>query len=152
MPLTAQVTLSIVAHESSAGDLSSTLRATPAAYAETLTDGVGAGKSQVAWSSVRTMAATTETVTPAALADTRSGAAATVSLTAIKAVYAKNTGSGSLSFAGGPFPAGGQTVASGAVVAHIDASASGLAATGITVTGASGRSYELLLIGEGTVS
>jgi len=42
MALNAQITLSILAHETSSGDLSRTLRATPANYALSLGDGTGA--------------------------------------------------------------------------------------------------------------
>lgn len=152
MALNAQLSLSLVAHESSSGDLSSTLRSTPVSYAINLTDGTGENQAQVAWSDARTLSGSTDSVTPATLSDLRAGATATVTMTAIKAVYVRNTGSGSLSFAGGPFPSGGQTVTAGAVAAQIDPSAGGMSASGITVTGATGRSYEILLIGEGSVS
>lgn len=151
MALNAQITLSLVAQESSSGDLSSTLRVTPAAYAKTLTDGSGTDKAQVAWGDARTLAGASETLSPASLTDMRAGATATVTMTAIKAVYVRNTGTGSLSFAGGPFAAAGQTVSAGAVTVAVEPS-SGMAATGITVTGAIGRSYEILLIGEGSVA
>lgn len=152
MALNSQIAISLVAHESSVEDLSSTLRTTPVSYAAVLTDGTGENQAQVAWSDARTMSGSTESVNPSSLSDLRSGVTATVSMTAIKALYVKNTGSGSLSFAGGPFPAGGQTVSAGAVATQIDPSAGGMSASGITVAGAAGRSYEILLIGEGSVS
>ena len=42
MALNAQIMLSILAHETSAGDMSKTLRATPATYSASLSDGTAA--------------------------------------------------------------------------------------------------------------
>ena len=150
MPLAAQVALSILAHETSSGDLSRTLRATPANYALTLTDGTGANQAQVVWSDSRTLAGASETLNLTSLADTRDGAAVTVTMSAVKSLYARNSGTVTLTFAGSPFPAGGQAVAPGGAVVQCDPTAAGMAASGLTVTGSPGGSYDLVLIGEGT--
>ena len=152
MSLSAQITISLLAHEASNGDLSRTLRATPANYSLSLADGTGANQAQVAWSDSRTLAGASETLNLTALADTRDGAAVTVALSAVKALYAKNTGTAALTFAGAPFPAGGQAVAPGGSVVQCDPTAGGMAASGLTVTGSAGCAYDLVLIGEGTVT
>ena len=57
MPINAQVLLSVLSHESTSGDISQTLRVTPATYALSLGDGTGANQAQVAWSDSRTFPA-----------------------------------------------------------------------------------------------
>jgi hypothetical protein len=153
MALNAQIMLSILAHETSAGDLSRTLRATPASYALSLTDGTAANQAQVVWSDSRTLAGSSESLNLASLADTRDGAAVSVAITAAKAVYIKNShASISLTFAGSPLPAGGLTVAAGGAYTQIDPSSSGMATGTVTVTGSAGATYDIVLIGEGTVT
>lgn len=152
MPLNAQVALSIVAHETAAGDLSRQMRVTPATYAMLFTDGTGANQAQVVWSDSRTLSGASETLTLSSLADTRDGAAVTVALTAVKAAYLRNSHSSiSLSASGGPFGSG-VTVAPGGCVAVVDPSAGGLSASAVTVAGSAGGTYDIALIGEGTVT
>ena len=62
MPLNAQVAVSIVAHETAAGDLSRQMRVTPATYAMLFTDGTGANQAQVVWSDSRTLSGSSESV------------------------------------------------------------------------------------------
>ena len=93
MALTAQIALSILAHETSSGDLSRTLRATPANYAIRLTDGTGANQAQVVWSDARTATTSNDDLTLWNLSDTRDGASVTVAFTQVKLVYVKNTSS-----------------------------------------------------------
>lgn len=89
MALTAQITLSLIAHESTAGDISSTLRATPAGHAVTLTNGTGAGQAQVVWSDIRTISTPGgyEDLDFQGLQDDRGQ----VELTEVVALYIKNT-------------------------------------------------------------
>jgi hypothetical protein len=95
MPLNAQIMLSILAHETSAGDLSKTLRATPVSYAATLTDGNGANQAQVVWSDSRTAAnGQTDTIDMSALTDERG----TITLQGIKLIYFQNTGANAIYF------------------------------------------------------
>lgn len=152
MAFSAQITLSLLAHESEAGDISTALRVTPASYAVAMTDGSAANQAQVAWSDNRTLSSSSETLALSALPDVRSGATVTVTITAVKAYYVRNRGASSLAFAGAPFPAAGLTVAAGAVAMQSDQSAAGMAASGVTVTGTSGGSYDIVLFGEGSVS
>ena len=152
MALNAQITLSILAHESSSGDLSRTLRATPASYALSLTDGTGANQAQVVWSGTRTLSGASETLDLSSLSDTRDGAAVVTSLTAVKVAYLKNThASIGLTASGGPFGTACSIPAGGAAV-HVDPTAAGLSASGVTVTGSAGATYDIILIGEGTVT
>ena len=161
MALDAQILLSILAHESSSEDISRTLRATPASYSLTLGDGTGANQAQVVWSDSRTATTSTSTINLTSLSDDRG----TVAFTAIKAMYLRNTGSVAVNWNGGTWtsgplsapgdcllsiPAGGcavfaaPTAAGYAVPAGsqtIDIDASGGSAT-----------YEIILIGEGTVT
>ena len=48
MALNSQINISLIAHETSSGDLSQTIRVTPASYAAALTTGTGANQAQVA--------------------------------------------------------------------------------------------------------
>lgn len=152
MALAAQIQLSILAHETSNGDISRTLRATPVSYAMSLGDGTGANQAQVAWSGSRTLSGSSETLNPSSLPDTRDGAAVVVTLTAVKAAYIRNShASIGLTAAGGPFGSG-MTVPSGGVVVRTDPTAAGLSAAGVTVTASAGATYDIVLIGEGSVA
>lgn len=149
MALNAQIQLSVLAHETSNGDISRTLRATPVSYALSLTDGTGAGQAQVVWSDSRTPSGASETLNPASLPDTRDGAAVVVTMTAVKAAYLKNThGSAGLTAAGGPFGAGCTVPAGGAVLLAAP-TAGGLSAAAVTVTASA---YDIVLIGSGSVA
>ena len=152
MPLNAQIALSLIAHETTAGDLSQTLRATPVSYAVSLSDGSGANQAQVVWSATRTLSGASESLPLAALQDTRDGSPATVTMTAVKAAFVRNKGASSVSFAGAPFPSAGITAAAGATIVLCDPSAAGMAASGVTVTGTVGGSYDIVFVGEGTVT
>jgi hypothetical protein len=153
MPLSAQLALSFLSHESSSGDLARTMRVTPATYALALSDGSGANKAQVAWSDARTLSGASDTLNLASLADTRDGAAAVVTITAAKAIYVKNTHSSiSLAFSGGPLTASGVVLASGGVCFLCNASAAGLGAGTISVAGSAGATYEIVIVGEGSVA
>jgi hypothetical protein len=102
MALNAQIALSILAHETSNGDLSRTLRATPANYAIALADGTGANQAQVVWSSSGTATTTNTDLNLSAIEDTRDGASVTVTFTAIKAVYVRNKSDSVALSIGGP--------------------------------------------------
>ena len=153
MALNAQILLSILAHETSTGDLSKTLRATPASYSASLTDGTAANQAQVVWSGTRTLSGSTQTLNLAGLADTRDGATVSVAITAAKAVYVRNShASLAISLAGAPFPAGGVSIAAGGAYAQIEPTATGMATGTVTVTGTVGGPYDIVLIGEGSVT
>ena len=162
MPLNAQITLSIIAHESAVGDISRQIRVTPVTYALMLADGVGAGQAQVVWSDSRTVGTSPETLTMTALSDTRDGAAVTVAFSSVKVVYVRNTSTtASLKIGGGvgvgvfsgtptivpmPIPPGGCYFLS-------LPDADGFAAGTSKFESSSGNcTYDIVLIGEGTVS
>jgi len=180
MPLNAQILLSILAHESSSGDISETLRATPASYSLELTDGTGANQAQVVWSDSITMAATTHDLDLTALTDDRG----TVTFTAIKAIYIANTSESanisvqkytetdgtpafSNAWLSGPFQTQNIVSTGDVDVSFLVLNAGGAAAmfsptaAGYSVTSSSkvlrvyaapGATYDIILIGEGTVA
>jgi len=173
MALDAQILLSILAHETSSGDISRTLRATPASYSLILGDGTGANQAQVVWSDARTIGAGGyEDLNFQALTDDRG----TVALTTLKLIYLKNTsGAGSISlgtlfdvpytrpanaFFHTPLSSdalgAGYQVRPGGLVVAADPGAAGYlvsaSAKNFRVSGASGATYEIVLIGEGTVT
>jgi hypothetical protein len=117
-----------------------------------LANGAAADQAQVAWSASRTLSGSSQSLSLSALPDTRDGVTATVTLTAVKGYYVRNRGTSSLAFAGAPFPAGGQTVAAGAVAFQMDPSASGMTSSVVTVTGTAGGAYDIMLLGNGSVS
>ena len=168
MALDAQILLSILAHETSGGDISRTLRATPASYSLSLGNGTGANQAQVAWSDSRTLPAGGEDqVVIRSLTDDRG----TVTITAVKLLYIRNTGSQLITIsAGGALQESwdglgysndtgepGETVLkAGAVVVMADPTAAGIpvnvSADTIYLQGTAGQTYEIILIGEGTVT
>jgi hypothetical protein len=153
MALNAQILLSILAHETSAGDLSKTLRATPVSYALSLGDGTGASQAQVVWSDSRTLSGSNHTLNLAVLADTRDGATVSVAITATKAIYVRNThASFAISLSGAPLPTNGVSIAPGGAYAQFDPTATGISSTVINITGTAGGTYDIVLIGEGSVT
>jgi hypothetical protein len=174
MPLNAQVAVSVVAHETAVGDLSRTVRVTPATYAMLFTDGTAANQAQVVWSKTGTAGNIgTADFVMNALPDTRDGAAVTVAFTTVKAVYVRNTStSGTLNiglagigpaFPGFPAAVGALPIGPGGVYCVVSPGDSGFAATltvdnvtsGLTArltAGSGSPTYEVMFIGEGTVT
>jgi hypothetical protein len=166
MALNAQILLSILAHESSSGDISQTLRATPATYSLTLGNGTGANQAQVAWSDVRTAGESPDDLDLTSLSDDRG----TVSFSAIKAAYLRNThASNQVDIRGGAaienswtgFAYADESGADLVVLPGGAAFVSAPTAGGIAVSPAykilrlvanPGTTYEIILIGEGTVA
>lgn len=162
MPLNAQISLSIVSHESSTDELSSQIRVTPATYGLVLTNGTGANQCQLAFSdSAMVQDGNESSYTFSAMVDDRG----VVSMTAVKVIYFKNTGSVSLdigknaSWTTGPFaaergcvvPAGGCVVLVAPTAAGWSTSEAG-AALSVFNDGESSGTYDILLVGEGTIS
>lgn len=167
MPFSAQVLLSIVAHESSTGDLSSQMRVTPASYAVSLSNGTGVNQAQIAWSAQRTIGGSeNDDLVMSSLQDDRGA----VSFSSVKAWYIKNTSAGdivlgrnqsddSLPTTPWPYWPNGDSVGlilhAGAGMAVIAPTAAGMLvdpANRIRVSGNSGATYDIMLVGEGTVS
>lgn len=165
MALDAQILLSIVAHETSSGDISRTLRATPASYSLILSNGTGANQAQVVWSDSRTIeAAGEDTPNVAGLADDRG----TVAFTAVKLIYIRNSGTvpmnliGNGDWATGPqklpntsnyeIPAGGCWLATNPTAAGWSVGASPKYITIQNQSESTAATYEIVLIGEGEVT
>ena len=158
MPLNAQISLSIIAHESTSGDISRQMRVTPAIYAAMLTDGTGANQAQVVWSATESVSEGGD-YTPifASLVDDRG----VVSITALKLMYAKNTGADTLqlsptSWSNGPF-AGSITLPPGSAVTFVCPTAAGWATTSagaslVIETTNQASTVEVVFIGEGTIT
>jgi hypothetical protein len=161
MALNAQILLSILAHESDAGDISQTLRATPATYALALSDGTGAGQAQVVWSDSRTATTASDSINLNSLQDDRG----TVAMTAVKALYMRNSGAATMNWNGGswltgPFSSPDDSIVSipaGGAMLFVAPTAAGYPVTGspntIDVDAFSGSTtYDIILIGEGTIT
>lgn len=165
MALDAQILLSILAHESTSGDISQTLRATPASYSLTLSTGTGANQAQVVWSDAGTIGiAGDDILNVAGLTDDRG----TVAFTAVKLIYLRNTGSVPLNLIGngdwatGPqklpntsnyeIPAGGCWLATNPTAAGWSVGASPKYLTIQNQSASTAATYEIVLIGEGTVT
>jgi hypothetical protein len=159
MALNAQILVSIVGQESSSGDMFNQMRVTPASYSLSLTDGTGASQSQVVWSD--SLTAYDTNVTPGALLDDRG----TVSITALKLIYLRNTGAVDL-WLGSSIGSGQRVIFSkdqdiivpaGGVFMLSNPSAAGWATSSgqtfyiVSTTGAN-PSFDIVLIGEGTIS
>ena len=168
MPLDAQILLSILAHETSSGDISRTLRATPASYSLSLSDGTGANQSQVVWSDSRTIPAEgSEDIDLQSLPDDRG----VVSFSAVKVFYIKNphppaqmgirlgvslatswTWIGYADESG----VGDTTVLPGGCIVVAAPTAAGMSVAAnqkvFRIAATAGTTYEILLIGEGTVT
>jgi hypothetical protein len=164
--------MSIVAQESSSSNIATTMRTTPASYALALTDGTGANQAQVAWSGTGTADADAGAeLNPQALSDDRG----TVNMSSVKAIYVRNRSQYdilSVSFSSWssitPF-AFTVRVFAGGCFSYVNPAATGWTTTsssrvtlGISMgpenpqlgTGVqpSPVPYEIVLIGEGTVS
>jgi len=165
MPINAQVLLSILSHESTSGDISQTLRVTPATYSLSLGDGTGANQAQVAWSDSRTLGSgADDTLNVAALSDDRG----VVAFTAVKLIYIRNTGAvainliGNSDWATGPqklpntsnyeIPAGGCWVATNPTAAGWSVGASPKYLTIENQSASTAATYDIVLIGEGTIT
>jgi len=161
MPLNAQIMLSILAHETSAGDLSKTLRATPASYAATLTDGTGANQAQIVWSFSGAFGG--EYFFGGEGFTNFSDSRGNVNFSSIKTIYIKNTGTTPFNtLLKGDWPtgptntpgSGGIEVNPGAVLFMCRSDATGWSTAGgyIGVSSDTNGSCEVVLIGEGTIT
>jgi len=167
MALDAQILLSILAHETASGDISRTLRATPATYSLTLSDGTGENQAQVAWSDARTIGGAPDDIDLTALSDDRGA----IAFSAIKAAYVRNThdsqqidivaGVGiANSWAGFGYAdeegSSSLPIAPGGCAFIANPSASGVSVSSsqriLRINSGLGVTYEIILIGEGTIT
>jgi hypothetical protein len=158
MALDAQILLSILAHETSSGDISQTLRVTPATYSLALSDGTGDNQAQVVWSDSGVATSGGVAISLVSVADTAVGSPRTIQFTGVKCIYVRNKGSlgiavTSSGMAG--FPSSGLNVLRGGAVVLAAPSTDGYAPSGLgyslTLTGQD-VPYDIILIGEGTVT
>jgi len=98
MSLSARIGLQLIAAETSSLDLATTVRSTTVFQSILFTDGTGANQAEIVWSDSRTIAADdSDTLELANLSDDRG----TVAMTAVKAIYVRNTGTVAIRWGGG---------------------------------------------------
>jgi predicted methyltransferase len=102
------------------------------------------------WSDSRTLASGSESLALTSLSDTRDGAAVTLNFSAVKAVVVKNTHPTLTVTFSGAFTA--WPLKPGGMVAIVDPSADGVTGNTLSVSGGNGVTYDIIVIGEGTVT
>lgn len=160
MPLNAQISLSILAHETSSGDLSRTLRATPANYAIALAEGTGANQANIVWSASQALNGAADWTPSGANFASFQDDRGLVAFTAVKAVYIKNTGSHPVTFATMEWPQFGHgeevVIHAGGVFFVCRSDAAGWATANSMLMFSTGdqpaTGIEVVVIGEGTIS
>jgi hypothetical protein len=162
--LNANILFSLVANETDAGDYAKDVRTTKVEDFIEFTDGTGARQAQVVWSNKGTVSPSQNLLLNplqgmSGLADERGS----VNLSSIKAVFFKNAGSVTvvISFqdflSGPPFGLGEVSLKEGASAFFYDVSADGVATAGGSLyvsnsSSLSSAAYEIVLIGEGTIT
>jgi hypothetical protein len=140
----------VFAQEQLVGDIVRELRTTPLRYYVSFTEGTAATQAQVVWGDSRTLASGSETLTFSTIADTRDGAAVTINFSAVKAVVVRNShATHSVTFSGA-FTA--WPIKPGGMVVIVDPSADGVDTPNLVVSGTAGVTYDIIIIGEGTVT
>jgi hypothetical protein len=165
--LNAQILLQVLATETVAADLATSVRTTSISQTVALTDGTGASQAQLTWSDSRSiLPASDDILDVSSLADDRG----TVQFTAVKAIYLRNTGTVSIYWDGnadwdtGPqktpdtsrmeIPAGGIYLATNA---SADGWAVGASAEYVTIENGDPAeletaTYDLVIVGEGSIT
>jgi hypothetical protein len=146
MSLSAEILVNLVAIETDTADIAKNTRVTRADYFVSLTEGTAANQAQIVWSDSR-VSGGTDTLQLSALSDTRDGAAVTVNLTALKAIYLKNTGDTHTLTVTGAYTG---SVAPGGVLVNVNPTATGTASATLYVTSTVGATYDIVIVGEGT--
>lgn len=149
MSLDATILVDIIARETVASGLMSDVRVTPRQYSLILSDGTGANQAQIAWSDSRTLASGSASILLTSISDTRYGNPVTVNFSAVKCIYIKNThATYTLSFTGA-FTA---SIKPGGVFVLCDPSAAGVPGSTLSVSSTTGATFDIVVIGEGTVT
>jgi len=159
--LEADILFSIVANETDAGDYAKDVRTTKVDYFKELSDGTGANQAQIVWSDSRIAPANDEdSINLLAATDDRG----TCSFTSVKAIYVKNTGASEILWTGGewqsgPLPQNGASlkIRPGGAMFLAAPDAQGWLTPGgssfrIDNETATNGSYDIVLIGEGTIT
>ena len=147
MSLSAEVFFSIVAVETDTADIARNSRVTRADYFQALTEGTAANQAQIVWSDSR-VSGGTDTIQLDSLPDTRDGASVSVVFSAVKTIYVRNTGSTHTLTLTGSFSG---SVAPGGIFAVVNPSAAGASASSLFVTSTAGATYDIVVVGEGTI-
>jgi len=145
--LSAEVFFSIVAVETDTADIARNSRVTRADYFQALTEGTDANQAQIVWSDSR-VSGGTDTLQLSSLSDTRDGASVSVVFSAVKAIYVRNTGSTHTLTLTGSFSG---SVAPGGILAVVNPTAAGASASSLVVTSTAGATYDIVVVGEGTI-
>lgn len=167
MDLTAQILLQIAAVETTTADLSSTVTTTNINQSLSLATGTGANQAQIVWSDSRTIdIAADDILDMSSLADARG----TVVFSAVKLIYIRNTGAAPINWIGnmdwdtGPqklpdassyeIPPGGVYLATNPSASGwaVGASAEYLTLQNTEPTETLSATYDILLIGEGSIT
>lgn len=149
MSLSAEVLASVVARETGTGDLVVNSRFTKYDFFREFADGTGADQAQVVYSDNRTAASGSFTVLLSAISDTRNGASVLVNFTAVKCIMVKNTHATHTITLSGAFSG---VVKPGGVFLLVDPSAAGASPSSLFFETTAGATYDLVVIGEGTVT
>lgn len=157
MSLSAEILCRIVGIETDTADISKNTRVTKADYFRALSDGTSANQAQVIYSDARVCAGT-DTFQLSSLPDTRDGAAVTISFTAVKVLYVRNTHATNNLVISGSLPLGSTpvTVNAGGMVLLVNPTDTGNTAGfgGLLshfVTATAGTTYEIVIVGEGSI-
>lgn len=147
MSLSAEIFFQIVAVETDTADIATNARVTKADYFKALTDGTDTNQAQIVWSDSR-VSGGTDTLQLSNLADTRDGASVTIVFSAVKALYVRNTGNTHTLTLTGSFTG---SVAPGGMLAVVNPTAAGASASSLFVTSTAGATYDIVVVGEGTI-
>lgn len=147
MSLSAEILCRIVGIETDTADIAKNTRVTKAEYFTAFADGTAAGQAQVIYSDSVTSAGT-DTFQLSSLSDSRDGAAVTINFTAAKVLYIRNThASNTITVTGayaGSVPAGG-------VLMAVNPTATGTTASTLYLASNVGTTYEIVIVGEGSI-
>jgi hypothetical protein len=146
MSLSAEILVNLVTIETDTADIARNTRVTRADYFASLTEGTAANQAQIVWSDSR-VSGGTDTFQLSALSDSRDGAAVTVNLTALKAIYLKNTGDTHTLTVTGAYTG---SVAPGGVLLNVNPTAAGTTSATLYITSTAGATYDIVIVGEGT--
>jgi hypothetical protein len=149
--LSAEVFFSIVAVETDTADIARNSRVTRADYFQALTEGTAANQAQIVWSDSR-VSGGTDTLQLNNLSDTRDGASVSVVFSAVKAIYVRNTSASTLALSFSIVGVGQAcNVSAGGVFCLVDPTSIGSLISTLVVASAVGATYDIVLIGEGTI-
>lgn len=156
MSFEARVVLSVLAHEPNSGDIATGVRVTSGEHAMALAEGTGANQANLAFTHTATIAAG-GSLTVMTAGSTSLDDRGTLSFTAIKAIYIRNTGTVALRFAGAGPASGNYSIPAGGAWAATNPTDAGFAITGSSAMAvhndaASSGACEIVLIGEGTIA